>query len=221
MLPVFTRPPAGEDHASQCARRPLLDSSPIDLRHLNEKEAGIKGPVKRVKGGFQLGDGSPVRFWMVQGDSMKGMEKGMQDFWARRLAKYGVNLVRLGCPKKTPDDKFNYLVHALKKLRTPFKRVSRTGGDGLITYDEISGEILQEHKIIVNCTPLGMFPKTGESPPIPYELLDPTFLCYDLIYNPSKSKFLLEAEKRECAIMNGLLMLHLQARMSWDVFLEG
>ena len=74
----------------------LKDSCPIDFRHLNEEQAGKDGFVRREGNGFVLGNGDPVRFWMVQGDSLKAMKPQLVDYRARRLAKYGVNLVRLG-----------------------------------------------------------------------------------------------------------------------------
>jgi hypothetical protein len=74
---------------------PLLDESPIDLRHLNEAEAGESGFVRRAGNGYVLGNGESVRFWIVQA-GLTNMEPDMMDYHARRLAKYGVNMVRLG-----------------------------------------------------------------------------------------------------------------------------
>ncbi len=73
---------------------PLEDDCPIDLRYLNETVAGAKGFVRREGKNFVLGDGRPVRFWMVQAN-LRSMENAQIDRWARRLAKYGVNMVRL------------------------------------------------------------------------------------------------------------------------------
>ena len=107
---------------------PLSDTCPIDLRQLNEEQAGQDGFVRREGNGFALGSGEPVRFWMVQGDALKTMAPQLMDYRARRLAKYGVNLVRLGMLglfsnwKKGDTEKFqkaldrlHYLVAALKK----------------------------------------------------------------------------------------------------------
>lgn len=74
---------------------PLTDGSFIDMRYLNEPVAGQSGFVKRSGKEFQLGDGSPVRFWMVEGGSLMQMKNASIDRWSRRLAKYGVNLVRI------------------------------------------------------------------------------------------------------------------------------
>ena len=101
---------------------------PIDLRYLNEQEAGKNGRVRRQGNGFVTGDGKPVRFWIVEGNSLLDMEKSKIDYWARRLAKYGVNMVRVGIiplyePYNEGDmegferarDKLQYTVAALKK----------------------------------------------------------------------------------------------------------
>jgi hypothetical protein len=73
---------------------PMADGCPIDLRYLNEEHAGLHGFVRRNGDRFELGDGQPVRFWMVQAN-MRDMSDAEIDRWARRLAKYGVNLVRM------------------------------------------------------------------------------------------------------------------------------
>ncbi len=107
---------------------PLLDTCPIDLSHLNEEEAGQDGFVRRRGNGFVLGGGQPVRFWMVQGGSLVNMKPKVAYYRARRLAKYGVNLVRLGMMGLLNDhlagrtdafreklDRLHYLVSALKR----------------------------------------------------------------------------------------------------------
>lgn len=73
---------------------PLDGAGLLDLRHLNEPYAGVNGPVRRDGDRFVLGDGSPVRFWMVQAD-LRDMSNRQIDRWARRLARYGVNMVRM------------------------------------------------------------------------------------------------------------------------------
>lgn len=108
--------------------------------------------------------------------------------------------------------------HALEQLKAGYILVSRKRSDKTISYQEINQRILEKYAIIVNCTPLGMFPETDQAPPFPYPLLGPENLCYDLIYNPSKTLFLRRAEKQGAAIMNGLLMLYLQAMKSWEIW---
>jgi shikimate dehydrogenase len=108
--------------------------------------------------------------------------------------------------------------YALEQLKVRYIQVSRNRAGDCIAYDDLTAGVMDDYRIIVNCTPLGMEPYLDDAPPIPYELLNYRHLCYDLIYHPPKTRFLLEAEKREAAIINGLMMLHLQAVKSWEIW---
>jgi shikimate dehydrogenase len=77
---------------------------------------------------------------------------------------------------------------------------------------------MQEHTIIINTTPLGMYPHTGQCPDIPYQYLNDSHLLYDLVYNPAKTLFLQKGEARGAAIKNGEEMLVLQAEESWRIW---
>jgi shikimate dehydrogenase len=104
----------------------------------------------------------------------------------------------------------------LEKLKIPFSLVSRSSQPGLLAYNQISTEIIQDHSIIINTTPVGMYPHTGENPGIPYHLLNSNHLLFDLVYNPETTQFLEEGLKRGCRVSNGLKMLYLQAEKSWE-----
>jgi len=97
-------------------------------------------------------------------------------------------------------------------------RVSRDASKGDISYNGVTADILQGADIIVNTTPVGMYPTTGECPPMDYGCLMPQQILYDLIYNPLKTEFLLRGEKQGCRILNGLEMLHLQAELAWEIW---
>ena len=88
----------------------------------------------------------------------------------------------------------------------------------VIGYDEVDEQVIREHKIIVNCTPLGMHPYENELPNIPYEHLSQEHLLYDCIYNPERTRFLQQGEKMGCQVKNGLEMLHKQADEAWKIF---
>jgi shikimate dehydrogenase len=77
---------------------------------------------------------------------------------------------------------------------------------------------MASHTLIVNTTPLGMYPNVNESPSIPYHLLNEQHYLYDLVYNPAKTKFLAEGERRGALIENGEDMLVIQAEASWDIW---
>ena len=91
----------------------------------------------------------------------------------------------------------------------------RQKGDEAIGYQDVDEQVMAEHQIIVNCTPLGMHPYEDQWPDIPYHLLTEKHLLYDCIYNPEKTLFLQKGEEQGCRIKNGLEMLHLQADEAW------
>jgi shikimate dehydrogenase len=108
--------------------------------------------------------------------------------------------------------------YVLRKKGIDYLEVSRTKGEGNITYNELDEKIMASHTLIVNTTPLGMYPNVDESPSIPYHLLNEQHYLYDLVYNPAKTKFLAEGERRGALIENGEDMLVIQAEASWDIW---
>lgn len=96
--------------------------------------------------------------------------------------------------------------------------VSRTPREGMISYDDITPEVMAEHKVIVNTTPLGMYPHVDECPKLPYELMDSDYLCYDLLYNPDTTLFMKRSMEYGAETKNGLEMLLLQAFESWEIW---
>lgn len=87
-----------------------------------------------------------------------------------------------------------------------------------LAYNEIDKNILQTHLLIINTTPLGMFPNETEKPPLEYQYLTPQHLLVDLIYNPTETLFLKEGKKQNTQLLNGLSMLKLQAEKAWDIW---
>jgi shikimate dehydrogenase len=110
--------------------------------------------------------------------------------------------------------------HGLKNLGIASIRVSRTPSlqEGVITYRDITPEIMDEYKIIVNCTPVGMYPKVDFYPEIPYQYLTPEHLLYDLLYNPNVTRFMKKGEAQGAVTKNGLEMLLLQAFAAWEIW---
>lgn len=98
--------------------------------------------------------------------------------------------------------------------------VSRTARKGVLTYADLTPEIMDEHKIIVNTTPLGMYPHVEECPDIPYHMLTPEHLCHDLLYNPDITLFMKKAAEYGAETKNGLEMLLLQAFAAWNIWNE-
>ena len=111
------------------------------------------------------------------------------------------------------------IVHALKKMNIQCYFVSRTHKKGVTyTYDTLSESIIQACQIIVNCSPVGTHPNIEECPDIPYEAITNKHIVYDLIYNPLKTQFLINAGTKGATIINGLEMLKLQAEKSWEIW---
>ena len=90
----------------------------------------------------------------------------------------------------------------------------------MLTYDELTPEIMQEFTVIINCTPVGMFPHTDACPALPYECLTGKHLLFDLIYNPEETLFMKKGAENGAVVKNGLEMLHLQAIASWEFWHE-
>lgn len=85
-------------------------------------------------------------------------------------------------------------------------------------YSELGEQHMRSFKLIVNATPLGMYPEMEKYPEIPYEFIGKEHLCYDLIYNPDATLFLKKCEAGGATILNGLSMLHLQAEKAWEIW---
>ena len=110
------------------------------------------------------------------------------------------------------------VVYSLRQLGVEPQVVSRTARPGVITYGDLTPEVMTTHTVIVNTTPLGMYPNVDECPDIPYDLLTPQHLCYDLLYNPDETLFMKRAAEHGAKTKNGLEMLMLQAFASWDIW---
>lgn len=110
------------------------------------------------------------------------------------------------------------IVYGLRKLGISSVFVSRTKKEGMLTYDELTPEIVQEFTVIINCTPVGMFPHTDACPALPYECLTEKHLLFDLIYNPEETLFMKKGAAQGAITKNGLEMLLLQAIGAWSIW---
>ena len=106
--------------------------------------------------------------------------------------------------------------YGLKSLGLETVFVSRYERPDTIQYQAITPEVVKEYNVIVNCTPLGMYPKTEECPSLPYEAMDDHNILYDLIYNPDETLFMKKGARYGAQTKNGLEMLLLQAFASWE-----
>lgn len=110
------------------------------------------------------------------------------------------------------------VAYVLKRLGIDFHFVSRSKKATHFTYDDLNAELINEHLIIINTTPLGTYPQTDSCPTLPYEYLTDHHLCFDLIYNPTETLFLQKAKSKGATITNGLAMLRLQAERAWEIW---
>jgi len=137
-----------------------------------------------------------------------GFRESIKPHLSTRKAKYALILGTGGASKAVH--------HVLEECGITCHYVSRSSGD--ITYNLLDSQYISDHTIIINTTPLGMFPNISEKPLIPYNGISPQHLLIDLIYNPEKTLFLKEGMLRGATIINGLKMLELQAEKSWQIW---
>lgn len=109
--------------------------------------------------------------------------------------------------------------YVLDKLNIKYKFVSRTKQTpNTLNYTDITPEILSQHYLLINASPIGMYPNTNNSPINDFSSLTPKHLCYDLVYNPEESLFLEKSAQQGAITKNGLEMLYLQAEKSWEIW---
>ena len=106
--------------------------------------------------------------------------------------------------------------YGLKSLGLKTQMVSRSRKTGAITYDDVKAETIEEYNVLVNCTPLGLYPNVDLCPTLPYNAMNSRTLLYDLLYNPDETLFMRKGREQGATVKNGLEMLLLQAFASWE-----
>jgi shikimate dehydrogenase len=106
----------------------------------------------------------------------------------------------------------------LTDLEVPFQTVTRRAGEGDLRFADLTPEVLHDHVLLINTTPLGTYPNVETAPELPYDALTPQHLLYDLVYNPAETLFLRRGTERGAATLNGLPMLIGQAEKSWEIW---
>ncbi len=107
--------------------------------------------------------------------------------------------------------------YVLEREGIDYKMVSRGGGE-FLSYDELTPEVMADHKLIVNTTPLGTYPAIDGKPDLPYDAIGEGHFLYDLVYNPPVTAFLAEGRRRGATTLNGETMLREQAEKSWQIW---
>ncbi len=139
-----------------------------------------------------------------------GFEKSLKKNWNPFLQSHALILGTGGSAKAVK--------YVFDKFDIKYKYVSRKPSADSFSYEQLTKAIIAKYKLIVNTTPLGMFPNIVEAPPIPYEFLTSEHFLFDLIYNPAKTLFLKKGEEYGAFIQNGYDMLVEQAEVNWEIW---
>lgn len=108
--------------------------------------------------------------------------------------------------------------YVLQQLKISYQLVSRRKMYDQLSYEEVTPQLLQSHTLLINTTPLGMYPNISEAPPLPYQALTSGHYLYDLVYNPEKTLFLQKGDAAGARTKNGMDMLVIQAEESWKIW---
>ncbi|MEP7262877.1 MAG: shikimate dehydrogenase [Bacteroidota bacterium] len=106
----------------------------------------------------------------------------------------------------------------LNMICVPSILISRFKDNGFPVYADINERVMQEYTLVINCTPIGMFPDQNNFPELPYHSFSEAHIAYDLIYNPAETMFMKQAASFGATVKNGLDMLHRQAELAWQIW---
>lgn len=111
------------------------------------------------------------------------------------------------------------VAYVLEELGIQFIYVSRNPREkNHLSYMDLCGPVLYNFQIIINTSPVGMYPNVQDAPDIPYDFISRDHILFDLIYNPEETLFLKKGKEKGAQVINGLSMLHLQAERSWEIW---
>lgn len=173
--------------------------------HLTDPEAAEIGAVNVLK---IRRNGEKIRVSGFNSD-VTGIRDSLSPFFDEDLR----NAVVLGTGGSS-----RAVCHVLRKSGINAILVSRNKKPGILEYSDLDAEILNNARLIINTTPLGMFPDTGSRPDINYSLLGEKHILFDLVYNPEITLFLKSGIEKGCSVITGLKMLHSQAERSWEIW---
>ncbi len=107
----------------------------------------------------------------------------------------------------------------LRKNNIAYSFVSRKqSGANILSYENLDKKIIEGSKLIINTSPVGMYPNINVAPDINYDAISAEHVLYDLIYNPEQTLFLKNGAKKKAITLNGLPMLRLQAEKAWEIW---
>lgn len=140
---------------------------------------------------------------------------GFKSSLTENLGTFDINALILGTGGASKAVQF-----VLDQLKINYKIISRKKTVDFLSYDDLNAtpDLLKNHHLIINTTPLGMYPAVDEKPPIPYHLVTENHIFFDLVYNPEVTAFLNEGAHYGAKIKNGMDMLHYQAEHAWTIW---
>lgn len=175
-------------------------------------EIGAVNVVARVKNTNLNTNNNKKTLLVGYNTDAEGFEVSIKNLLGEQLFKTPVKAIVLGTGGAAKCALF-----VLKKLNIPTIVVSRTS-KGDINYSQLTITHFADHKLIVNCTPCGMFPHKDECPDIPYQYITEQHFVMDMIYNPEQTLFLRKAQLQGAHTLNGMLMLTTQAAATWKIW---
>ncbi len=110
--------------------------------------------------------------------------------------------------------------YVLRERGIELKVVSRDKSRGDLTYDELTQDVMSAHRLIINASPVGMFPACDDAPAIPYAMLSGSHYLFDLVYNPLVTRFMELGAAQGAKTLSGIDMLYAQAESAWRIWNE-
>lgn len=179
------------------------------IEFLDETDAAIDkiGAVNCVKVS-RKGDGVKLKGYNTD---VIGFEESFKEYWKTEHQR--ALILGTGGASKAVS-------YVLEKLGIAFEMVSRRKTETTLCYEDITAEKLSNVQIVINTTPLGMFPQIDTCPDLPYENVTDKHYFYDLVYNPEETLFLSKAKAGGAIVKSGMDMLELQAEANWRIWNE-
>jgi shikimate dehydrogenase len=199
-----------EQHPDLCGLNVTIPYKTAVIPFLDELDASAReaGAVNCIR--IEQPKSSAQRRLIGYNTDIYGFEKSLLPLIQPAMPEHALILGTGGASKA--------VAYALRRLNIAYQLVSRNSSPGIISYAQLDKDIIERHKLIVNCTPLGMFPDTESLPPIPYTCITGEHIAYDLVYLPVETAFLKQCRLQGARAKNGLEMLHLQAEKAWEIW---
>ena len=178
---------------------PLLDELDQDARLI-----GAVNVIKFIKGRF-----NKLKLKGYNSDII-GFKESIEPLLDKNIHTHALILGTGGASKA--------VYQGLKQLGIEVQFVSIEDEKGCIFYNDLTPEWMEAYTVIINATPLGMYPHVDECPDIPYDSITSKHLLYDLVYNPDETLFMRKGKAKGATVKNGLEMLLIQAYASWEIW---